>query len=153
MKAKQGSATWVFVMLLIGGLLLSGCSAGARAQRGDDPMAGLQGASKIEGPDGRTHHLVGMASWYGERFHGRQTASGEVYDMHAMTAAHKTLPFGTIVRVTEVETRKTVVVRVTDRGPFVDGRVIDLSYAAARDLGMIQAGVVRVRVDVLEWSP
>ncbi|MFU8802565.1 MAG: septal ring lytic transglycosylase RlpA family protein [Bradymonadaceae bacterium] len=114
-------------------------------------MAGLQGSAKIDGPDGRTHELVGKASWYGERFHGRKTASGELYDMHAHTAAHKTLPFGTMVRVTHIESRKTVVVRITDRGPFTKGRVIDLSQAAAKDLDMIQAGVVDVRVDIVAW--
>lgn len=72
--------------------------------------------------------------------------------MHAMTAAHKTLPFGTMVRVTDIESRKTVIVRITDRGPFTKGRVIDLSYAAAGELDMIQAGVVPVRVDIVQWA-
>lgn len=136
----------IFVLTLIS---ISGCSRSH--VRGDDPMAGLQGSAKIDGPDGRTHELVGKASWYGERFHGRKTASGELYDMHAHTAAHKTLPFGTMVRVTHIESRKTVVVRITDRGPFTKGRVIDLSQAAAKDLDMIQAGVVDVRVDIVAW--
>jgi rare lipoprotein A len=131
-------------------LLLGACSSGQSSRR-HDPMAGLEENQRIKGPDGQTHELVGMASWYGERFHGRQTASGERYDMYAMTAAHKTLPFGTMVRVTDLETRKTVIVRITDRGPFTAGRVVDLSYAAASEIGMIQAGVVRVRLDIVMW--
>ncbi len=91
----------------------------------------------------------GKASWYGERFHGRQTASGERYNMNAMTAAHRTLPFGTRVRVTNKSNGRSVVVRINDRGPFVGGRVIDLSYAAARRVGMVNSGTAPVRVDVL----
>ena len=105
----------------------------------------------VRAPDGNRHEVQGLASWYGERFQGRPTASGEPFDMYAYTAAHKTLPFGTTVRVRDVETRKTVVVRINDRGPFVQGRVIDLSYAAARDLGMVQAGVREVELKVLRW--
>jgi rare lipoprotein A len=83
----------------------------------------------------------GKASWYGPRFHGRRTASGERYDMHALTAAHKTLPFGTVVRVRSMITGREVDVRITDRGPFSFGRVIDLSRAAAAELGLLGAGV------------
>lgn len=104
-----------------------------------------------EGPDGKTHALRGKASWYGERFEGRKTASGEIFRVREFTAAHRTLPFGTIVRVVEEETRKKVVVRINDRGPFTEGRVIDLSKAAAEDLGMIRAGVVGVYLEILEW--
>ena len=94
---------------------------------------------------------VGEASWYGgERHQGKRTASGERYDEFAMTAAHPTLPFGTRVRVTNLENRRSVIVRVNDRGPFVDGRVIDLSLAAARALGIANEGVARVRLQALE---
>lgn len=89
---------------------------------------------------------VGIASYYADRFHGRQTASGERYDRNAFTAAHRRLPFGTHVRVVNLDNGKTVDVRINDRGPFVAGRVIDVSYAAAQNLGMLQRGVVRVRV-------
>lgn len=105
----------------------------------------------VRAPGGDRHEVRGLASWYGERFQGRPTASGEAFDMYGHTAAHKTLPFGTVVRVRDVETRKTVVVRINDRGPFVAGRVIDLSYAAARDLGMIQDGVREVELKVVRW--
>lgn len=88
----------------------------------------------------------GQASWYGSKFHGRRTSSGEVYDMHLMTAAHKTLPLPTYVRVTNLENGRSTVVRVNDRGPFHGGRIIDLSYAAAKKLGVVAAGTARVEV-------
>ena len=92
----------------------------------------------------------GKASWYGKAFHGRPTASGERYDMHARTAAHRSLPFGTRVRVTNLENGKHTVVRINDRGPFVEGRVIDLSYAAASRIQMVQTGVVPVKLEILK---
>ena len=92
----------------------------------------------------------GQASWYGPRFHGRRTASGERYDQHALTAAHKTLPFGTMVRVRSLATGKEVDVRVTDRGPFVRGRIIDVSRAAAEALGMMGLGVKQVSLHIVE---
>ena len=92
----------------------------------------------------------GMASWYGPNFHGKTTSSREVYDMFDMTAAHQTLPFGTVVIVTNLDNNKSVTVRINDRGPFVKGRIIDLSYAAAQVLDMLGPGVVPVRVEVLK---
>lgn len=89
---------------------------------------------------------IGLASYYGHKFHGRRTASGEHYNERAMTAAHPSLPFGTMVSVFNLENRRTVQVRINDRGPFIKGRIIDLSYAAARQLGMLHDGVVRVRI-------
>ena len=94
----------------------------------------------------------GKASYYAHKFHGRPTASGEIYDENQMTAAHKTLDFGTTVRVTNLYNGKKVVVRINDRGPFVEGRIIDLSYKAAGELDMIAAGVVKVRVEVLQTA-
>lgn len=88
----------------------------------------------------------GVASWYGPGFHGRRTSSGDIYDQNAMSAAHPVLPLPTYLEVTNLENGRSVVVRVNDRGPFVGGRIIDLSYAAAVKLGMIQAGTVRVRL-------
>lgn len=95
---------------------------------------------------------TGLASWYGEPFHGRITASGERYDQEGLTAAHRTLPFGTWVRVENLANGRTVRVRITDRGPFVEGRIIDLSRAAARSLELIGVGTGRVRVTVVETS-
>jgi rare lipoprotein A len=91
----------------------------------------------------------GEASWYGLPFHGRQASNGEIYDMNKLTAAHRTLPFETMVRVTNERNGKSTVVRITDRGPFVNNRIIDLSYAAAREIDSIGPGVVPVRLEVL----
>jgi len=91
----------------------------------------------------------GIASWYGEPYHGRRTASGEVYDMNGVSAAHRTLPFGTVVRVTRRDTGETVEVRINDRGPFIEGRIIDLSYGAARRIGLDVDGIAPVKVKVL----
>lgn len=92
----------------------------------------------------------GLASWYGRRFHGKKTASGELYDMYAMTAAHPTLPIPSYARVTALDSGKSVVVRINDRGPFHGGRVIDLSYTAARKLGLLGPGSKRVRVESVD---
>ena len=96
------------------------------------------------------HREEGLASWYGKRFHGKKTASGEVYDMYAMTAAHPTLPLPSYARVTALDSGKSVVVRINDRGPFHGERVIDLSYIAAHKLGYLQRGSTRVRVESLD---
>jgi rare lipoprotein A len=93
--------------------------------------------------------LHGVASWYGTVFNGRRTASGEVFDMNAMTACHPTLPFGTRVRVMDTSNHKSVIVRITDRGYLYGGRVIDLSYGAAKRLEMTKAGVAPVKIEVL----
>jgi rare lipoprotein A len=92
---------------------------------------------------------TGLASWYGHPYHGRAAASGEIYDMEKLTAAHRTLPFQTWVRVENLQNGKRVEVRITDRGPFVAGRIIDVSHAAARVIGLIGPGVARVRVEVI----
>jgi rare lipoprotein A len=94
----------------------------------------------------------GVASWYGKQFHGRRTASGEIFDMHAMTAAHRSLPIPTDVEVTNLSNGKKIIVRVNDRGPFVGQRILDLSYAAARALGLDHAGTGRVKIRALGRS-
>lgn len=106
---------------------------------------------------GRTYHpredfdydRTGVASWYGHDFHGRRTANGETYDMNALTAAHTTLPMPTIVRVTNLDNGRSVVVRINDRGPFAEDRIIDMSRAGARELDFERNGLARVRVAVL----
>lgn len=92
---------------------------------------------------------TGYASWYGVPYHGRRTASGEIYDMHKLTAAHRTLPLGTRVRVTHRETGRSIEVRINDRGPFKRGRILDLSYAAAQRLGAVAPGFIPVRLRVV----
>jgi len=124
--------------LAILALVTVGCTTTTRRPAGPE-VAGPEPGTRIDG----------LASWYGQQHQGRPTASGEAFDKNQLTAAHRTLPFGTRLRVTNVENGKTVVVRVNDRGPHVPGRVLDLSYRAAQALGMTDAGVARVEVVVL----
>jgi rare lipoprotein A len=121
-------------------VFLSGCAKKKRATRMPAPP-------KV----GATEH--GIASWYGHPYHGRRAANGEVYDMDKLTAAHRTLPFGTRVLVENQTNGKSVEVRITDRGPFIGGRIIDLSRAAARHIEMIGPGTAKVRVIVLGYGP
>lgn len=109
---------------------------------------GARSAPAVEAEPGWTEE--GVASWYGPGFHGEPTASGEIFDMESMTAAHPSLPLGTRVRVTVVSTGRNAVLRVNDRGPFTDDRVLDVSRAAARTLGFLDEGTARVQVRVLE---
>lgn len=96
--------------------------------------------------------LEGVASYYAHDFHGKLTSNGERFDMNDLTAAHRTFPFGTKVRVTNLENNKIVLVRVNDRGPFVEGRIIDLSLGAAKEIDLIQTGTASVRLEVLQWG-
>ncbi len=95
---------------------------------------------------------TGLASWYGPGFHGKTAADGSRYNQRKLTAAHRVLPFGTLVRVTNLENGRSVKVKITDRGPFVEGRIIDLSKKAAKKLKMVDRGVVRVKLEVVEWG-
>ena len=97
-------------------------------------------------------HEEGMASYYANKFQGRPTASGVLYDKDSLTAAHKSLPFGTKVKVTMLSTHKSVIIRINDRGPFSKKRVVDLSYRAAKELGLLQAGVAKVKLEVLSQN-
>jgi rare lipoprotein A len=124
-----------------------------------DGAGGIRKVGKPYKVAGRWYHPVknvsaydqtGIASWYGRDFDGKLTANGEHYDMHALSAAHTTLPMPTLVRVTNLENGRSVVVRINDRGPFIKNRLIDLSYAAARQLGYEQQGTARVRVQTLD---
>jgi rare lipoprotein A len=96
--------------------------------------------------------VYGKASYYGSDFHGKKTASGEVFDQHGLTAAHKTWPFGTVCRVTNRKNSKSVIVRINDRGPFVAGRILDLSYGAAQKIEGTLHGVIDVEIEILEWG-
>ena len=94
----------------------------------------------------------GVASYYADKFHGRKTASGEVFDMNKISAAHKEMPLGTVVRVTNLKNGRWVVLKINDRGPFVKGRIIDLSYGAAKQLDFVREGTTDVRIEVLKWG-
>lgn len=113
--------------------LLSSCAGGYGSARSNDE-----------------YELEGIASFYAHDFHGRRTANGEEYDMYAMTAAHKTLPFGSVVRVVNLDNNRSTEVRINDRGPFKEGRVIDLSLRAAMELGLVTKGTARVRIEILQ---
>src|SRR5208337_1976329 len=114
------------------------------------PSSSVQTKSEVGKQAGKAKpYQVGTASWYGENFHGKPTASGELYDMYDMTAAHLTLPMGSFVRVTNLRNGRSVVVRVNDRGPIVPGRIIDLSYGAAQALQFRARGLQRVRLDLV----
>lgn len=112
---------------------------------------GCTDAARIQTPPAPSSEPteVGLASWYGHPYHGRRAANGEIYNMHRFTAAHRSLPFGTSVLVRNLKNGRSVVVRITDRGPFPQGRVIDLSRAAARAVGMLKTGLGRVRIEML----
>ena len=113
------------------------------------PKFGPNQAPKALSAQHNKPYQVGTASWYGDYFEGRPTASGEPFNMYDMTAAHLTLPLGTLVRVTNLHNHRSVIVRINDRGPYVDGRIVDLSYNAARVLHFDQQGLQRVRLDVV----
>jgi len=122
-------------------LVLSACAHKKRAQVPPPPP------SRPSAAPGAVE--TGVASWYGHPYHGRRAADGEIYDMETLVAAHRTLPFNTWVRIYNLNNNKTVDVRIIDRGPFVDGRIIDLSHAAAQAIDMIGSGIAQVRVEIL----
>jgi rare lipoprotein A len=156
--------------------MISGCASHKPVAANPTPPAGPAEGTETAGPPARTPSAAnppaaprkrrkdgsvpvdvgytehGEASWYGAPFHGRQASNGEIYDMNKMTAAHRTLPFETMVRVTNDRNGKSIVVRITDRGPFVNNRIIDLSYAAAKEIGSIGPGVVPVHIEVLSTT-
>jgi rare lipoprotein A len=135
----------ILFAIALAGLAVSGCGHKKRARVTPPAPARREPAIPVE----VGHTETGVASWYGHPYHGRAAANGEIYDMEKMTAAHRTLPFNTWVRVHDLDNQKTTEVRIIDRGPFVDGRIIDLSHAAARELELIGPGVARVRIEVI----
>lgn len=144
---------WLLVVSIV-----SGCAT-ARVSTppspGPPPRAAVPAPSppRLPAPAPEDFEQTGIASWYGRQHHGKQTASGEAYDMNALTAAHRTLPLGTRVRVTNLDNGRSVDVRISDRGPFAGRRVIDLSYAAAQRLGAVGAGTFRVGLKTIAGTP
>ena len=94
----------------------------------------------------------GISSYYGKAFHGKLTANGEVYDMYGLTAAHKTFPLNTICRVTNLKNDKSLIIRINDRGPYIDGRILDCSYGAAKKLDFLDDGITEVKIEIIEWG-
>ncbi len=124
--------------------VVTSCAPHPYYRRSSQPVK-LRNASDLE-------TSTGVASYYAHKFHGRRTASGEIFNMHSLTAAHRTYPFGTRVRVTNLENGMQVTVVVNDRGPFAKNRIIDLSLAAAKRIDMIRSGTAKVQLDVIEWG-
>lgn len=141
-------------------LVCAGCASSPRFAARNAPPARTTTESRpsdapkpSRNPSGKVLlTLEGVASYYADDFHGKLTSNGEVFNMNDLTAAHRTFPFGTSVRVTNLDNMKAVVVRVNDRGPFKDGRIIDLSLAAAKELDLVRNGTARVKLEVLEWG-
>jgi rare lipoprotein A len=139
---RRGARIAISVLLVAG---ISGCATGAAM-----PRASAGRREVADRPPAARRSDVGLASWYGEPHHGQPTASGEIFDMAQLTAAHRTLPLGTRLRIVNLENGRTVGVRVNDRGPYVPGRIIDLSRGAAAALGMVEQGIVPVKLEVVE---
>ncbi len=155
----------LYAMALIAVMLMGGC--GKKNIPTSDPKKSTPSGTAPAKPHtytirGKTYTTMasahgyteeGLASWYGKDFHGKRTANGEVYNMYGMTAAHKLLPFGTRLRVTNLQNDKSIDVVVNDRGPFVKGRIIDLTHTGAQRLGMLGPGIARVRITALATVP
>lgn len=151
------------IVMLIFSIIIAGCGTKSDKPSKNGAVPKVEPVSKYGNPKsykvmGETYHVrdtskgykeVGIASWYGKDFHGKRTSSGTPYNMHSYSAAHKTLPIPTYVKVTNLENGKSVNVRVDDRGPFSKGRIIDLSYQVAKDLGVIAKGTAKVKVEAL----
>ena len=135
-----------FFLLVLFIFLLSSCSTRPQIIPGYPKPYKVLGRWYQPVPDSKGFHERGIASWYGDDFHGEKTSSGEIYDMYDMTAAHKTLPLGTRVKVLNMNNNREIEVRVNDRGPFVEGRIIDLSYAAAKRIGLVGNGTAPVEI-------
>lgn len=180
MNTVQSKVTAEFIVLLFLAVLIQGCSQVNQVNEVQDGPGRILDASSI--PDaipktepitkagnkspytvfGKTYHLlpsaekyqqIGIASWYGTKFHGNFTSNGEIYDMYAMTGAHKTLPIPSYVRVTNLENNRSIVIRINDRGPFHSDRIIDVSYVAALKLGFADQGTTQVEVQSLTAEP
>ncbi len=170
---RRAASVWTVVGVCLGALVVTGCAAPKPKLSSRLPQAGSSGVKAPSGAGGTykvgkpyqvagvwyvpkedpTYNRVGTASWYGAQFHAKATANGEVFDMDALTAAHTTLPLPSLVEVTNLENGRKVIVRVNDRGPFVGDRIIDMSRAAARELGFEAKGLAKVRVRYVGRAP
>jgi len=137
-------------------VVLAGCAATTEHAAPEAPLSET-GHVEPAGPDaqasGAIYRATGIAAWYGRELHAKQTASGELFDMHGLSAVHRTLPLGSSIRVTNLENSKSIILRVIDRGPLVKNRLLDVSYGAALELGFADHGVARVSIETLEPVP
>lgn len=159
--SKRFLTVWLAVFIC--GFCSFGCTASPRFSARDQPKpVEAQPAKQSDEPAEVARAdipvgkilltLEGVASYYGDDFHGRLTSNGEMFDMNDLTAAHRTFPFGTKIKVTSLMNKLSVIVRVNDRGPFKEGRIIDLSLSAAKAINLIPTGTARVKLEVLEWG-
>ena len=135
------------VVLLMTILMFSGCTS--------SPRYSSNGSTSNKKKSKNINHKkeqIGVSSYYGEQFHGKLTANGEVFDMYGVTAAHKTLPLGTVAKITNLENDKSIILRINDRGPYIDGRILDCSYGAALKLDFVTQGTAKVRIEVIEFG-
>jgi len=140
-----------YILNLILILFLFNCTSSPRYGSGDY-LPKNNSTSKISKNFKNKKILIGESSYYADDFHGKITANGETYDMYGLTAAHKTLPLNTIIKVTNLSNKKTAILRINDRGPYAKGRILDCSYGAAIKLGFLDQGVTRVKIEVIEWG-
>lgn len=138
------------LILILSFFILQACTNAPRYRTG--PVIKRPTELSTKAPYRKQKTFIGISSYYGEDFHGKLTANGEVFDMYGLTAAHKTLPLNTIVRVTNLENNKSLILRINDRGPYVKGRILDCSYGAALKLGFVGKGTAKVKVEVIEWG-
>ncbi len=139
-----------FIVALITAAIVSGCASSPRFTR--ERFKGSDTHSSAGSDSKSLKTMEGIASYYADDFNGKKTANGETYDMYKMTAAHRSLPFNTKVRVTNLDNKRSIIVRINDRGPFKLERIIDLSLAAATQLGMKGTGTANVKLEVVEWG-
>lgn len=132
-------------LLILTVFIFYGCSSTPRFIKVGNDSADRMSRYKIE-----KFEEVGIASFYAHKYHGRLTANGEIYDMNQLTAAHESLPFNTVVRVTNLKNNRSVILRINDRKPYFKGRIIDLSYRAAKELDMLTSGLARVKIEILK---
>ena len=153
----------IFILVFIG-LLCVECAPDPRYKSGNSSITTLKKkdkkkiskkkSDKQKTPIFKKSKMVykGVSSYYGPKFHGKLTANGEIFDMYGVTAAHKEFPFNTVTRVTNENNGKSLIIRINDRGPYVDGRILDCSFGAAKKLGFVGAGTAPVKIEILEWG-
>lgn len=152
-----------YILLVISSLVLISCSGTTRYTTRNESSPGEKSIKRERPKEEKNNSseyssvkpletVKGIASYYGKKFNGKKTSNGETFDMNALTAAHKTYPFGTIIRVVDLKNGNTIIVRVNDRMPSYNGRLIDLSYGAAKKLGMLTDGIAEVRLEILKWG-
>ena len=147
------------LILVLIGVLCVNCAPSPRYKSGKSSITAPKKEKKKSDKQNKTPSFnkskkvyKGISSFYGPKFHGKLTANGEIFDMYGVTAAHKEFPFGTVTRVTNEKNGKSLIIRINDRGPYVDGRILDCSFGAAKKLGFVGEGTAPVKIEILEWG-